>query len=173
MQLVPRGPSTFELIGVAIADRLIRAGQALHRRYAVVASEGQGDALFIRLERWRTLTMQFITFGDPLYFSQRAMAEAGIARRGAWEAYTRVLKAAGLLVAYPQSGTYWAYPWNKRGALVMIRRKLIELPYPTEGDAPPLFVGPAADTQLAQHTQLAQVSTVFLRGAPRPPRVSK
>ena len=36
LELVPAGKSTFELVAVAIGDNLIKAGQVLHRRFAVV-----------------------------------------------------------------------------------------------------------------------------------------
>jgi hypothetical protein len=171
MQLVPQGKSHVELWAIAIADRLIVAGQIIHRRFAVMPYAPEPDLLFMRLEGWRTSMQQFITFGDPLGFSQRKLAEAGVARRKAYDKYMRVLKEAGLLIVYERSGAYWAYGWDKRKALVMIRRRLVELPYPVLEDAPPLFVGRAADTQLAQHTQLTQVSTVFARSAPKGPRL--
>jgi len=171
MQLVPRGPSWRELWAVKIADALLVAGQQLHARFAVVPDEPTGDELFVRLETWRTRTMQFITFGDPLNFSERRMEEAGVALRQARKAYLRVLKAAGMLVVYERSGVYWVHPWTKRGALVMIRRRMISLPYPTGQDAPPLFVGRVADAQLPQRTQLPQVRTVFAESAPEGPTI--
>lgn len=169
--LVPRGPSHIELWAVAIADNLIRGGQAIHRRFAVVPDEPAADELFVRLERWRWGTMQFISFGAPLGFSQRKMEEAGIARRKAHDKYVGVLTSAGLLIVYPRSGAYWAFPWDKRKVLVSIRRRLIALPYPIDEDAPLLFVGRVADAQWAQHTQLTQVSVVWSKSAPRPPEL--
>jgi hypothetical protein len=171
MQLVPRGKSHVELWAVAIGDHLIRAGKILHRRFAVMPYSPEPDPLFQRLESWRLNTQAFITHGAPLGFSQRRMAEAGIARRKAYDKYTGLLREAGILLVYPRSGVYWAFPWDKRKALVMIRRRLIELPYPILEDAPLLFIGPAADAQLAQHTQLTQVSTVWAKSGPKPPEL--
>lgn len=171
MQLIPQGQSHIELWAVAIADNLIRAGQIIHRRFVVMPYAPEPDLMFERLEGWRLNTQAFITHGAPLDFSQRRMAEAGIARRKAYDKYLKLLRDAGMLMVYPRSGAYWAYGWDKRKALVMIRRRLVELPYPVFEDAPPLFVSHAADTQLAQHTQLTQVSTVFARSAPRPPEL--
>lgn len=174
MQLVPQGKSHIELWAVAVGDGLIRAGQRLHRRFAVVPNEMAGaDELFIRLEGWRMGTQKFITFGDPLQFSQRRMEQAGVARRTAYDAYMNLLRQAGMILTYGRSGSFWCYPWNKRSALIMIRRRLVELPYPIAEDAPPLFVGHAADTQLAQHTQLPQVSTVFAESGPKPPELKQ
>jgi len=171
MQLIPEGDSYIELWALAIADNLIKAGQRIHRRFAVVTDQPIDDELFVRLERWRMNVQEFIAMGDPLEFSQRAMERAGIARRKAHDKYMGLLVSAGMLIVYPRSGAYWAFPWNKRRALVMIRRKLVELPYPTREDAPPLFVGRVADAQLTQRTQLTQVSTVFAKSAPRPPEL--
>jgi hypothetical protein len=171
MQLVPQGPSHVELWAVAVADNLIKAGQMIHRRFAVVPEDVAADELFVRLERWRMGTERFIFWGAPLAFSQRKMAEAGIARRKAHDKYMKLLRDAGLLIVYPQSGAYWAYPWNKRAALISIRRRLIALPYPIAEDAPALFTGPVADAQLAQHTQLTQVSAVWARSGGRPPEL--
>lgn len=171
MQLVPKGKPHIELWAVAIGDNLIRAGQIIHRRFAVVANDAAADALAIRLDGWRGGTEQFILWGDRVNFSQRQMERAGIVRRMAYEKYMGVLKASGVLIVYPRSGAYWAYGWNRRKLAVMIRRRLIELPYPIDEDAPPLFVGRVADAQLAQHTQLTQVSAVWAKSGPKPPEL--
>jgi len=171
MQLVPGGPSHVELWAVAIADHLIRAGQHIHRRFAVVPDAPAADELAIRLEEWLNNMQAFILHGDPVNFSQRQMERAGVCRRKAYDAYMKVLKESGVRIVYPGSGSYWAYPWTRRTLAIAMRRRLISLPYPLDQDAPPLFVGHVADTRLAQHTQLTRVSTVFSESAPRPPKL--
>lgn len=171
MQLVPQGPSHIELWAVAIGDGLIRAGQRLHRRFAVVADEPAADELYVRLERWRSHVLAFVAFGDPLAFAQRPMIAAGIVTRPAHDTYMRLLKRAGLIVSYPRSGYAWAWDWDRRKFAALLRRGLITLPYPTDTDPPKLFDGPVADAQYAQRTQPTQVSVMWATSAERPPEL--
>jgi len=169
MRLVPRGKPHIELIAIAIGDGLIRAGQRLHRRFAVVPDEPAADKLYVRLERWRSHIQAFVAFGDPLHFSQRKMIAAGIVTRPAHDTYIGLLKRAGMVVAYPRSSYAWAWDWDRRKFAALLRRGLITLPYPIDADPPKLFDGPVADAQYAQRTQPAQVSTVFAKSAPKGP----
>ena len=159
MQLVPTGqPGMVELVCVKVAHGLIRAGQALADVWAVVPpgqlAEVEGRAL-----RWRSHVQAFVCHGDPLHFSQRAMVRAGICSRQGWEVYKRVLVAAGVLQVYPRSGCAWSYGWDRRKLGALVRRGLITLPYPAEGEPPPIFT-PKAVAQLAQRRQSAQLSEV-------------
>ncbi len=171
MQLVPQGPSHIELWAVAIGDGLIRAGQRLHRRFAVVPNEPAADELYVRLERWRSHVQAFVAFGDPLHFSQRKMIAAGIVTRPGHDTYMGLLKAAGLVVSYPRSSYAWAWDWDRRKFAALLRRGLITLPYPTDADPPKLFDGPVADAQYEQRTQPAQVSTIWAKSAPKGPEL--
>ncbi len=168
MQLVPRGKSPVELWAVAIGDGLIKAGQRIHRRFAVVAP-GQGLKANARDDRWRMHVQAFVCFGDPLKFSQRKMIAAGIVTRPAHDTDMGLLKGAGVIVAYPRSGYVWAYGWDRRKLGALLRRKLITLPFPLDADPPKLFEGPVADAQYTQRTQGAQLSTVFAKSGPKPP----
>lgn len=170
MQLVPQGKSHIELWAVAIGDGLIRAGQRIHRAFAVVADEPAADELYVRLERWRSHVQAFVAFGDPLAFAQRPMIAAGIVTRPAHDTYMRLLKRAGLIVSYPRSGYAWAWDWDRRKFAALLRRGLITLPYPIDADPPKLFAGPVADAQYAQRTQPAQVS-VWTSSGPKPPEL--
>ena len=171
MQLVPQGKPWRELWAVAIGDGLIRAGQRIHRAFAVVPNEEASDELYVRLARWRSHVLAFVAFGDPLRFSQRQMIAAGIVTRPAHDTYMGLLKRAGLIVSYPRSGYAWAWDWDRRKFAALLRRGLITLPYPTDADPPKLFAGPVADAQYAQRTQPTQVSVVWASSGEKPPEL--
>ena len=173
MQLVPRGKSHIELWAVAIGDGLIKAGERIHRRFAVASSVRDAEALYVRPARWCAHVQAFVAFGDPLEFSQRKMIAAGIVTRSAHDTYMGLLKGSALIVAYPRSGYAWAYGWDRRKFCALLRRGLITLPYPTDSEPPKLFDGPVADAQYAQRTQAAQVSVVWAESAPKPPELRK
>jgi hypothetical protein len=144
------------LVATKLADALIRAGQMIHARWAVVPDPPRERA---RADRWRQHVQSFALWAAPLNFSQRKVIGAGIVGRRGYETYMRLMRAAGVIVVYPRSGAAWAYGWDRRKFSALVRRGLVDLPYPISEDPPPLFETRAADTQLAHYRQLTQVST--------------
>jgi hypothetical protein len=159
MQLVPRGPSFVEVLAVRLADGLLVAGQRLHARFAVPAPGQTSDELVHLAARWRSHVQAFVTWGDPLRFSQRKMIRAGIVSRPAWDVYTKLLgqAGAGVLVVYKNSGICWAYGWERRKFNALLRRGLISVPHPTD-DEPPAIFPPTSVAHNARLTQSARVS---------------
>lgn len=148
----------FELVAVAVGDKLIRMGQTLHRRFAVAPPGQSANDLFIRAERYRLHVASFVTLGDPLDFAQRRMIAAGIVTRPGHNFYMGLLRDAGCLKVYPRSGVRWVYPWTRWRFLVLLRRQEITLPYPLDREPPAVLGGRVADAQYAQRTQPAQLS---------------
>lgn len=157
------------LVATKIADGLIRAGQLIHQRWAVVPDPPRER---MRADRWRSHVQAFVLWAAPLGFSQRKVIGAGVVGRKGYETYMRLLRAAGVVVVYPRSGAAWAYGWDRRKFSALLRRGLISLPYPIDVEPPPLFETRAADAQLAQCRQLAQVST-FASSAPAMPDLKR
>jgi len=150
---------TFELVAVAIGANLIRAGQQIQRRYAVVPAGLPDDALSIRMARWRMHVAAFVTHSDRLSFSQRRVIAAGIVTRPGYDVYMGLLKEAKILKTYARSGVLWAAPWTKVRFLVLLRRGEFTLPYPVDREPPAVLGGRVADAQYAQRRQPAQLSS--------------
>jgi len=156
-----RGPIT--LVGVAIGDFLIRAGQLCRRRFAAVPEDQVDQAgPWWLAERWRLAVLAFCLHGDPLAFSQRRMERAGICKRRAWQRYTDLLAAGGVMVKVDRGGCYWAAGWNRHKLGVMLRRRMLSLPYPVDREPPPLFDRPAKRILSTQkgpvHSETPQLS---------------
>lgn len=103
-----------------------------------------------RPEEWRLAITSFAFHGNMVGFSCRAMSGAGICRRAAWEAYSGLLRDAGVVVRVNRVETAWAPSWGYPRFRVSLRRGLLTLPYPLDTAPPPLLVGVA--TQPAQHS---------------------
>lgn len=160
MRLVrTRDVGLVELVATKIADNLIRAGQVLHSRWAVIPP-AEIEPTFERLNAWRVSLSAFVTYAAPLDFSQRRVLAAGICTRTAFDTYMGLLRQMGVIISYPRSGTIWAAGWDKRAFLVKLRRRWVEAPFSLDADPPPLLKGRVAESQFAQRTQLAQLSTV-------------
>lgn len=153
-----RDTGLVEWIAVKVADNLIRAGQRIHDVWAVVPA-AKVPEIAARELRWRSHVQAFVCHGDPLRFSQRRMVGAGIVSRQGWEAYKRVLVDAGVLQVFARSGCAWTYGWDRRKFGALVRRGLVTLPYPAEGEPPAIFT-PRAVAQVAQRSQSAQLSAV-------------
>lgn len=152
-----------ELVATKIGDGFIRFGRVIHSRWAVVPADVPRERL--RADRWRSELMRYALWADPLRFSQRAVVRSGLCTRPTHETYLKLLQDAGLVLTYPKQGTYWAHGWDRRKFSALLRRGLLQLPYPADREPPPLFKTPRADAQLAQFTRQlrapAQVSRVF------------
>lgn len=151
-------PPTLTLFASVVADNLIRAGQLIARRYAVVP-DSDATRLHARADRWRAHVEQFCFFGNQLRFSQRRMLKTGLCTRPTWDVYTGLLVNAGVMIKIKRSGCYWRDGWDRHKLAVLLRRRMMTLPYPLDEDPPPLFHTRASETQRAQRSQTAQLST--------------
>lgn len=159
MELVrTRDTGLVEYIAIKIADNLIRAGRIIHDQWAVVPAAAVPE-MTARELRWRASLQSFTLWASKLDFSQRRVQASGLCSRKTFETYMKILKDAGVVVAYPKSGTVWAFGWDVRKFNALLRRGLVTPPYPVEGEPPPLFATRGAESQLAQIRQLSQVST--------------
>lgn len=166
------GPGLAERLCLRTGDMLIRVGQWLRGHYAVQTPRRER----LREDRWHTALQQFVTFGAPLNFSQRKCLAAGIVTRKGYDELMGILRAAGVIEVYGRSGATWGAEWDKRRALVLIRRHEVPggLHCPTDYDPPAVLFPPTAVAQAARRNStdhsravLAQQAAVFARDVER------
>jgi hypothetical protein len=101
-------------------------------------------------ELWRLHVGSFAYHGNITGFSYRAMREAGVCRRAAWERYTELLKGAGVIQGAERSATTWAGGWCVSRLNVELRHGRITLPYPS--GKPPALNSAKLAAQMAQRS---------------------
>jgi hypothetical protein len=100
-------------------------------------------------ENWRMHLCSFDWHGSLIGFSYRAMKDAGIVRRAAWETYTQLLVEEGILQRHERSATTWAGGWSAVKLNVALRHRTIPLPRYPKGN-PPELNSALLSAQLAQ-----------------------
>lgn len=109
------------------------------------------------LGQWQLYTTAFAFHANLVGFSYRALRDAGVCRRAAWQQYTDLLKGAGVIQGQERSATSWAGGWCYARLRVAIKHQVIDLPFPI-GDPPALNSAKLA-------AQMAQRSTPATGGA--------
>jgi hypothetical protein len=121
------------------------------------------------VEAWGRALYVFCMMGELIGFSQRAMAEAGVCRRGEWDRATDTLARMGVLVQLPRGGTGYGIrdnggAWHYRAVRIAIKRgewpldsylpRSRQRPYPLL--PPPFLRTDRAATQITQPAPVTQ-----------------
>lgn len=111
---------------------------------------------FARAESWRMALGQFVTFAAPLNFSRAQVLGAGICSRPAYDKFMYLLRKCGAVVTYAKSGSCWGAGWDRRKFQALLRRGLVQPPFPLDLDAPRVLHTRTLESQRAQPSKSAQ-----------------